>query len=146
MIVGDPLFGEDAYGDDIRTRAQVSGIGDRVRWLGFRDDIPQLMRASDLVVHTSVLPEPFGRVIVEAMMARRPVIASAHGASRELLGETYPLLVEPGDPEALAIAIRRVLRTGPAEMAALVATNYARACALFSTDKMFAEIDQAIAA
>jgi glycosyltransferase involved in cell wall biosynthesis len=122
------------------------GVDRRIHWLGFRDDIPRLMRACDLVVHFSVSPEPYGRVIVEAMMARRPVIASAHGASAELLGSDYPFLVPPGDPVALAEAVNRALTTSPLEMARLIAHNYDQACARFSTDTMFAEIDRALAA
>jgi glycosyltransferase involved in cell wall biosynthesis len=93
-----------------------------------------------------VSPEPYGRVIVEAMMARRPVIASAHGASAELLGADYPFLVAPGDPAALAEAVNRALTTSPLEMARLIAHNHEQACARFSTDTMFAEIDRALAA
>jgi glycosyltransferase involved in cell wall biosynthesis len=146
MFVGDALFGEHPYRHELETRASAAGLADRLHWLGFRDDIPRLMSAADLVIHSSVSPEPFGRVIVEAMMARRLVIASAHGASRELLGEDYPFLVPPGDPDALATAIRTALATDPAEAARLVAANHARACNLFSTERMFADIDAAIAA
>jgi glycosyltransferase involved in cell wall biosynthesis len=145
-IVGDALFGEELYRDEIVAHARALGVDQRIHWLGFRDDIPRLMRACDLVVHCSVSPEPYGRVIVEAMMARRPVIASAHGASAELLGDDYPFLVPPGDPAALAEAVNRALTTSPFEMARLVAHNYEQACARFSTDTMFAEIDRALTA
>jgi glycosyltransferase involved in cell wall biosynthesis len=145
-IVGDALFGEERYRDEIQTYAKTLGVDERIHWFGFRDDIPQLMRACDIVVHCSVSPEPYGRVIVEAMMARRPVIASAHGASAELLGEDYPFLVPPGDPAALAAAVNRALTTSPLEMSRLIAHNYEQARARFSTDTMFAQIDRALAA
>jgi len=146
MIVGDALFGEQAYRTALLSRAEALGLSGRLHWLGFRDDIPRLMRASDVVIHSSVAPEPYGRVIVEAMMARRPVIASLHGASAELLGARYPYLVHPGDPAALAAAIDQILSESPARIAHLVAANYERACALFSTQRMFDEIDRALAA
>jgi len=79
-------------------------------------------------------------------MARRPVIASAHGASAELLGNEYPLLVPPGDPAALAAAVNQALTFSPLEMARLIAHNYEQACTRFSTNTMFAEIDRALAA
>jgi glycosyltransferase involved in cell wall biosynthesis len=145
-IVGGALFGEDAYRDQIVARARRLGVEKRVHWLGFRDDIPRLMRACDIVAHTSISPEPYGRVIVEAMMARRPVIASDHGASAELLGDDYPFLVPPGDPAALAETIAALLITAPTDMERLIATNYERACERFSTDSMFAQIDRALAA
>jgi len=146
VFVGDALFGEERYRDEIQARARALGVAGRIHWLGFRDDIPQLMRSCDLVVHASVSPEPFGRVIVEAMMARRPVIASAHGASAELLGAEYPFLVAPGDPSALAEAINRAFTTPPLEMGWWIAHNHEQACRRFSTDTMFAEIDRALAA
>jgi glycosyltransferase involved in cell wall biosynthesis len=146
VFVGDALFGEERYRDEIQDRVRALGVGRRVHWLGFRDDIPQLMRACDLVIHASVSPEPYGRVIVEAMMARRPVIASAHGASAELLGADYPFLVTPGDPAALAEAVNRALTTPPLEMGWWIAHNHEQACKRFSTETMFAEIDRALAA
>lgn len=146
VFVGDALFGEERYRDEIQAYARTLGVGGRVHWLGFRDDVPLLMRSCDLVVHASVSPEPFGRVIVEAMMARRPVIASAHGASAELLGPEYPFLVPPGDAAALAEAVNRALTMPPLEMGWWIEHNHEQACKRFSTDTMFAEIDRALAA
>jgi glycosyltransferase involved in cell wall biosynthesis len=146
VFVGDALFGEEIYRDEIQAYARTLGVASRVHWLGFRDDVPLLMQSCDLVIHASVSPEPFGRVIVEAMMARRPVIASAHGASTELLGKDYPFLVPPGDPAALAEAVNRALTTPPLEMGWWIAHNHEQACKRFSTDTMFAEIDRALAA
>ncbi len=146
MIVGGPLFGEEHYRDRIVAQSQKLGIANRIHWLGFRDDIPRLMRATDVIAHCSVSPEPFGRVIVEGMLARRPVVASDHGASTELLGDRYPYLVPAGDPGLLAGAIDRIQRAPPHELVALVGANYARACERFSTDRMFDTIDRALAA
>jgi glycosyltransferase involved in cell wall biosynthesis len=51
-------------------------LSEHVTLLGFRRDIPDLMNASDLIVHASVTPEPFGRVIAEAMALGKVVIAA----------------------------------------------------------------------
>ncbi|MEG4172930.1 glycosyltransferase [Microcoleus sp. S13_D1] len=61
------------------------GLEDRVNFLGFRSDIPQLMAICDLVAHTSTAPEPFGRVIVEAMLCGRPIVAAQSGWAIELI-------------------------------------------------------------
>lgn len=109
-IVGDALFTEDdrAYADELRKLA--SSLGGRVKFLGFRDDIPLLMKAADMVVHCSIAPEPFGRVIVEAMLARRPVIAARAGGPLEILADnTAGKLVSPGDVSSLEDALRRLL-------------------------------------
>ncbi len=60
------------------------------------------MKAVDIVVHTSIAPEPFGRVIVEGMLARKPVIATRAGGALETIDEGVTgLLVAPGDVAAL---------------------------------------------
>jgi glycosyltransferase involved in cell wall biosynthesis len=146
MIVGDAMFGEDLYRNTLHQRAAALGVQDRVSWLGFRQDVAELMRAAEVIVHTSTAPEPFGRVIVEAMLARRPVIAASGGASAEILGADYPHLAAPGDPDALASALRRVLDLPHSEVAQLISANFDRATTLFTIDQMLASIDRRLAA
>ncbi|MDQ2768067.1 MAG: glycosyltransferase, partial [Gemmatimonadota bacterium] len=84
-IVGDALFGEESYAAELRALVSTLGLENRVHFLGFRSDVSVLMRAVDVLMHTSVTPEPFGRVIVEGMMAERPVIATAGGGASEIV-------------------------------------------------------------
>ena len=106
LLVGEALFGEDDYVLELHQQVKQLGLQDRVRFLGFRSDIPQLMSACDLVTHTSTAPEPFGRVIVEAMLCGTPVVAAAAGGATELVnpGENG-WLCPPEDPNLLAKAI-----------------------------------------
>ena len=84
------------------------GIRDLVRLLGARDDVPELM-GGDIVIHASN-SEGFGMVVVEAMAAGVPVIATDIPACREVLdGGRCGLLVPPGDSTAMAEAIRKIL-------------------------------------
>ncbi len=108
-VVGDALFtGDDrAYADNLHHIAPA----ERVRFLGFRNDIPALMLAADVVVHCSVAPEPFGRVLVEGMLARKPVVAARGGGADEIV-EGVGTLLPAGDVDALAQALR-VLTTDP---------------------------------
>lgn len=110
VIVGSALFGQEAYEARIRTLASSLGLDSRVRFLGFRPDVTELMAAMDAVAHTSVVAEPFGRVVVEAMMCGRPVVATRGGGVTEIIrdGETG-LLVPPADAPALAAALGRIL-------------------------------------
>lgn len=85
ILVGDALFGEEDYVRSLHEQVTHLGLNDRVKFLGFRSDIPQLMSACDLVAHTSTAPEPFGRVIVEAMLCKTPVIAADAGGATELV-------------------------------------------------------------
>lgn len=110
LIVGAPLFPEDdRYQAQIHQQCRELGLEARVRFVGNRRDVPDLMKLCDIVVHTSTAPEPFGRVIVEAMLAGRPVVASAAGGVLEILeAEKTGLLVPPGDAAALAAALIRL--------------------------------------
>jgi glycosyltransferase involved in cell wall biosynthesis len=110
-IVGEALFGEKSYAQQIRALVSELGLERRVRFLGFRNDVPVLMRAVDVLVHTSVAPEPFGRVIAEGMLAERPVIATSGGGASEIVtAGVTAWQVPPNDPAALAAAITDVLR------------------------------------
>lgn len=110
VLVGGSLFDERDYEAALRERVVQRGLTERCHFLGFRSDIPALMKAVDIVAHTSTSPEPFGRVIVEGMLAGRPVIATRAGGANEIIkdGETG-LLVAPGDAKALAGAIAALL-------------------------------------
>ncbi len=105
LLVGAALFGEDDYVAQLRAQVDRLGLGDRVHFLGFQDDIAAWMATCDLVVHSSTAPEPFGRVIVEAMLCRRPIVAAAAGGALEILDSSCGWLTEPGNSQALAAAI-----------------------------------------
>ena len=107
MIVGNALFGEDEYANQLKTLADSPELAKRVHWMGFRSDIPALMKACTIVVHTSTEPEPFGRVIVEGQLAQRPVVATNAGGAKELIKDGVTgRLIPPND----VIALRQVLR------------------------------------
>ena len=97
----------------LRLRRLVTdlNLSDHVIFTGFRTDIPQIMAASDIVVHSASEPEPFGRVVVEAMAASRPVIATAAGGVLEIIqDQVNGFLVPPKRPIAMAKAILHLLR------------------------------------
>jgi glycosyltransferase involved in cell wall biosynthesis len=89
------------------------GLEERVLFLGYRDDVPDLVNSLDILVHASVSPEPFGRVILEGMVLGRPVVATNIGGPREIIEDGISgLLVPPDDPPALASAIGWLLSDG----------------------------------
>ena len=112
LLVGDALFGEQEYVSYLKSIITDEWkLADRVHWLGFRDDVPTLMKACDIIVHTSTEPEPFGRIIVEGQLSQRPVIASGAGGALELIEpETTGLLFTPGDSNALKNQIEKLIR------------------------------------
>ncbi|WP_379132290.1 glycosyltransferase family 4 protein [Paenibacillus sp. sgz500958] len=108
-LAGDALFGEDEYKKELIQTIENNELSN-VSLLGHVDDIQGLMNKADLLIHTSITPEPFGQVIVEGMAAGLPVIASNEGGPVEIVvpGETG-LLIQPGDPGLLAESIRWML-------------------------------------
>ncbi|MBC7262845.1 MAG: glycosyltransferase family 4 protein [Chloroflexi bacterium] len=111
LIVGAPEPYSVHYETELHALVRERGLENRVIFAGLRQDIPAIMSALDILVQNSLSPEPFGRAMIEAMAAGRPVIATAHGAAPEIVveGETG-LLVPPSDQEALASALAMLLR------------------------------------
>lgn len=100
------IVGDGASMPEVRRRA--APFGDRVRLLGFREDVPRLLRGVDLVVHptrTDALPT----ALVHAIAAGLPVVASAVGGVPEIVPPGAGELVPPGDPGALAAALDRIV-------------------------------------
>jgi glycosyltransferase involved in cell wall biosynthesis len=133
---------DPAFGEELRRLANELGIADRVRFLGFRRDVPHLMRAVDCIVHLPTDPEPFGCVVVEGMLARRPVIASRAGGIPEIIEDGVTgILIAPGSPDELVGALRRVFPSSAA-IAEMAANGQARALEGFSEKRMLREIEQ----
>jgi glycosyltransferase involved in cell wall biosynthesis len=110
LIVGDDLFGDNAaYKAELLDLTRQLRLEKNVRFLGWRQDIPAILHASDLVVVPSQA-EPFGRVALEAMAAGRPVIGTRAGGLPDIVADGQTgRLVPPGDPTALAKAIQDTL-------------------------------------
>jgi glycosyltransferase involved in cell wall biosynthesis len=111
LIIGGVHRAGAAYSDELQKQIRGHSLGENVLVTGFRRDIANVMNALDVVVHTSVRPEPFGRVILEGMLLGKPVVASAAGGVPELIedGETG-FLIAPGDADALAARLVQLLR------------------------------------
>ncbi|MEM1252668.1 MAG: glycosyltransferase family 4 protein [Cyanobacteria bacterium P01_H01_bin.21] len=106
LIVGDALFGEDDYVQQLHQQVERLDLTNRVHFLGFRTDVPQLMAACDVIAHTSTSPEPCARVLIEAMLSGKPLVASKDGGTLEIIeDQTTGWFVPPGDSEALAHVI-----------------------------------------
>jgi rhamnosyl/mannosyltransferase len=115
VVVGDEIYQTDGHAgfrEELIRLAKELGIEHAVRFIGYRDDIPALLRALDVVVHASVEPEPFGRVIAEAMACARPVVATDGGGVPEITGPSgkAALLVPRGDVSGLAAAVTDLLK------------------------------------
>ncbi|HTW94426.1 MAG TPA: glycosyltransferase family 4 protein [Tepidisphaeraceae bacterium] len=110
QIIGAPLFGEESYQADLRSLVQNLNLSDVVEFTGFRTDIPDLLSQLDLLVHASTTGEPFGQVVIEAMAAGKPVVATNGGGIPEIVldGQTG-LLIPMSDPASMSAAICRII-------------------------------------
>ena len=103
VIVGGTFSGYEHLLDELNKQIYRLALRDRLKVLPFRDDVPQLMKALDVFVLPSTSPDPLPTVVLEAMAASRPVVATAHGGALEMVlhGETG-LLAPPDDVAAFS--------------------------------------------
>jgi glycosyltransferase involved in cell wall biosynthesis len=110
LVVGDIGFDPPSYRDSLVDLARQLGLADDTHWLGFRADQAELIAASDVIVHSSILPEPLGLTPIEAQALATPVVAAAAGGCLETIEDGVTGLLYPmGDAKALAGAVIRLL-------------------------------------
>lgn len=139
-----------AYAGELHRTVAALGLGSQVRFLGERDDVPDLLAAADLLVLPS-WAEPFGRVLIEAMAMARPVVATHAGGVPEVVEHgASGLLVPPREPAALAQAILALLddparaRAMGARGRAVVVARFTAAQTAAAIDALYAELEAAL--
>jgi glycosyltransferase involved in cell wall biosynthesis len=142
LVAGEPYPGNDGAQRSLESLRDQLGIAHRLRLLGYRDDPDTVLGTADAVAVPSTLPDPFPNSALEAAAAGVPVVASAHGGVVEMLhdGETGRL-VAPGDPRALAGALRE-LADDPSARARLGAAAAADVRERFSRERMLTAIQR----
>ncbi|MDZ7961402.1 MAG: glycosyltransferase family 4 protein [Aulosira sp. DedQUE10] len=109
VVVGGKHDLEADYENFLKTQIADLGLSDRVFMVGLQRNVPEWMQAMDIFIHASD-NEPFGIVIIEAMVLGKPVIAGDAGGPREIITDGVNGLLTPyNDADALAIAILRYL-------------------------------------
>lgn len=109
-IVGSTAAGNEDHLLRLQELVREKGLEDRVRFTGDLTGMRDVYAAFDLTVVPSVLPEPFGCVVIESMAAGTPVIGSeCGGIPEQIVDGVTGLLVTPGDEAALAEAIARLV-------------------------------------
>ncbi|MFO7646350.1 MAG: glycosyltransferase family 4 protein [Desulfosarcina sp.] len=106
FVVGGPSDGDDSFFWTMKHLAAGLGLENKVFFTGYRRDVPALMGMMNVIVHSSIRPEPFGMVLIEGMAMKKPVVASRGGGPLDIVieGETG-FLVEMGDSRAMSEAI-----------------------------------------
>jgi glycosyltransferase involved in cell wall biosynthesis len=113
IVAGGSIYetdGHNGYREALVRQAESLGLTDRLRFVGSRNDIPDVMAALDVLVHCPEAPEPFGRSVAEAMASGLPVVSARSGGLSEIVvdGETG-LLMTPGDVDGFAAGVVRLL-------------------------------------
>lgn len=114
LLVGEVKDGKDGFRHELKMRAESLGVQDRVIFLGHRNDIREILSASDISLSLTEKPEAFGRVIVESLSLGTPVVAYNHGGAAEQLEVMLPSgRVPVGDLKRAAEAVASFLETPP---------------------------------
>lgn len=114
LVVGDASDGGQDYEDSVHAEVERLGLSARVTFTGFRPDVADIMRACDIVVHSSTRSEPFGMVIVEGMATGNALIAADAGGPLEIIRDGIDgFLVDPTDAAAMAGRIRELATDEP---------------------------------
>lgn len=138
------FVGKGELEEALREKAVKMGASDRVRFPGWRDDIPEIMHALDVFVLPS-LNEGMGRVLVEAMAAGKPVVASWVGGILDLVRDgDNGFLVSPGDVKGLSRALNTLL--GDRELRRRMGQRGRALVGDFSVEGMVEKIDTVYAA
>lgn len=100
---------EAEYLQELKEQAEKLGIVERIRFLGQRSDVSQLLAAADIHCQPNMGPEPFGIAFIEALYAGLPLVTTAMGGGKEIVDDSCGYLVPPDDVKALNEALRALI-------------------------------------
>lgn len=112
LMIGGVSVSEDdkAYFTSLKDLIAKNGLSKDITFTGYREDVPNLIGALDVLVHASIIPEPFGLVVLEGMTLQKPVVATNFGGPSEIIEDGISgFLVPPDDPTVLAEKIDYLL-------------------------------------
>jgi len=109
-FAGATASADAEYESELREEIAAAALGECVRFLGVRTDVPDLYGAADIAVHASTTPEPFGLVVPEAMAFGCAVIAASSGGPAEVIVPGTGILCDPARPEQYARALDQLVR------------------------------------
>lgn len=109
VFVGAPMFGEHEYERQVRAEAAALRVAESVDFLGHVDDVDGALNTVDVLVHSSLVPEPFGQVLIEGMAAGVPVVATDKGGPSEIITDRVNGLLYPAGDIGRLAALLQVL-------------------------------------
>jgi glycosyltransferase involved in cell wall biosynthesis len=110
VFIGSTPPNQDYLVADLHNKITECNITEKVAIIPFQENIADFWQSIDIAVVPSIEPEPFGLVAVEAMLAKKPVVASNHGGLSEIVvNNETGLLVEPRNVNELIIALQKLI-------------------------------------
>jgi len=135
LFAGSPVPQQEYYQEELEVLIKEHHLEGNVYILPFTQNMKAVWAATDIAAAPSTEPEPFGLVALEAMLAKKPVIAANHGGLTEIVeNHSTGLLVEPGNEQSLANAIKQ-LADNPGLRLEMAQKGYNRARETFSQEK-----------
>jgi len=142
LFVGAISDADRNYFHELQQLTQTLGVADRVVFTGPTESVADYLSVMDLAIHASVAPEPFGRVLLEAMAMKLPVVGSRGGAVPEIVQHGVTgLTFAPGDSAELASHVVALLQDGT-RARVMGEAGYARLCANFHISRNIARTIQ----
>lgn len=110
LFIGSPVESQEYYLEEIEQIISENDLNSKVKIIPFTKDLSQIWNITDIAIMPSTEAESFGLVAVEAMLARKPVIASNHGGLTEIIiNNETGFLIEPNNVEALSEALSKLI-------------------------------------
>jgi len=103
LIVGDTLPSYSYYEKSLKQKVKNLGLGNRIKFMGFREDVPNILNQSDLFIHPAISPDPLPTVLFESLYCNLPTVATNLGGAIEILDNgNNGLLISNNDPKKSA--------------------------------------------
>lgn len=135
LLVGDNSPIDRYYKQRLDQICDSLDITENIIFCGFQKNVIDYMSIMDVVIHSSILPEPFGIVNLEAMSLKKPVVSTKIGGPAEIFGDgKSSILVNPGKPDELAAAVLDLLND-PSKAIAMGKAAYTRLSEEFTLDQ-----------
>jgi glycosyltransferase involved in cell wall biosynthesis len=114
VMIGDAFPGNEYLYERLNGLISSENIGHLVTDLGYRSDVPELLQGFDILVLPSTLPDPFPTVVLEAMASAKPVVATAHGGTTEMVDEGITgILIPVNNPQEASTLMEKLLLDKP---------------------------------
>lgn len=144
VMVGDAYKGEEHLVDELIGYVSDKGLSDHISYLGFRADIPNVLKGLDVFVLPSILPDPLPTTVLEAMACGIPVVATRHGGAKEMVDDGVTGMLIPWDDAETAVSCFSDLFTDQSLRKKMGQAGLHRVLEIFSRERYFKEIMQAI--